>query len=227
MGKPFRVIDTRNKQYFVVDDLYLNGFAKHLGVTASMIYISLCRHCSKTQEAFPSQKLIAEELGIKERTVMSKIKKLKEYELIDIKRTKNEKGVWMNNTYVLLDKSIWRKDPPTEKQQVESTYSLTAKPPTEKLYIKDTHKKDTHTLSIGDVGEKDFEEISNKYQVPMSFVRSKYDDMVLWAGERPGNSKLRGRNWRLTLMKWVKTDSFKLKTQQKRGGMIHVESQTN
>ncbi|MFA6982279.1 MAG: helix-turn-helix domain-containing protein [Patescibacteria group bacterium] len=86
------------------------------------------------------------------------------------------------------------------------------------------HKKRVQTLSIEDVNEDDFQEIATKYQIPVSFVRSKYDDMVLWAGERPGNSKTKGRNWKLTLMRWVKTDAIKIKSQPRKGGMIHVES---
>lgn len=63
---------------------------------------------------------------------------------------------------------------------------------------------------LEDLTDTDFQDIATKYQVPIHFVRSKYDDMMLWAGERPGNTRLRGRNWKLTLMKWVKTDAFKL-----------------
>ena len=67
-------------------------------------------------------------------------------------------------------------------------------------------KKYTH---LEDVKEKDFQEISEKYKVPLAFVRSKYDDMELWVGEKSGRG--RGRNWRLTLMNWVKRDSIKIR----------------
>ena len=45
---------------------------------------------------------------------MSKIKLLKEWNLVDIKRTRSSRGKWLNNTYMLLDKSVWKK-PPTQK----------------------------------------------------------------------------------------------------------------
>ena len=76
--------------------------------------------------------------------------------------------------------------------------------------LKKTIKKKRVYSSLSNVTEKDFQEISVYYKVPIAFVRSKYDDMVLWAGERPNNPKTKGRNWRLTLMRWVKTDAIKI-----------------
>lgn len=64
------------------------------------------------------------------------------------------------------------------------------------------------------LSEEDLQDISNKYELPMSFVKSKYDDLLLWVGERPNNSKLKGRNWKLTLMKWCKTDGMKIRKEE-------------
>ena len=100
----FQVRDLRRKAFFMVDDIYLNGYARHLGTTASMVYISLCRHADKEQSAFPSQKLIAEELGINERIVMYKIKLLSDWNIIRKEKSKNSSGKWLNNTYFLVDK---------------------------------------------------------------------------------------------------------------------------
>lgn len=61
-------------------------------------------------------------------------------------------------------------------------------------------------LSITDT---DILEISEKYKVPEAFVRSKLEDVDNWENEKPG--RMRGRNWRLTLMNWVKRDSLKIK----------------
>ncbi len=63
------------------------------------------------------------------------------------------------------------------------------------------------------LGDKDFEEIASRYGVPVSFVRSKYEDVCNWEDEKPG--RMRGRNWRLTLINWVKRDAIKIK----QGGM--------
>lgn len=61
-----------------------------------------------------------------------------------------------------------------------------------------------------DVTEADLQEIADHYKVPIHFVRSKHEDMLLWVAERPGNVKLKGRNWRMTLMNWVKRDAIKI-----------------
>ena len=52
-------------------------------------------------------------------------------------------------------------------------------------------------------------EIAKRYLVPESFVRSKLEDIELWEGEKPG--RMKGRNWKLTLMNWVKRDALKIK----------------
>lgn len=63
--------------------------------------------------------------------------------------------------------------------------------------------------NIEDLKEEDLEKISEKYNVPISFVRSKLEDIELWEGEKPG--RMKGRNWKLTLMNWVKRDALKIK----------------
>lgn len=68
--------------------------------------------------------------------------------------------------------------------------------------------------------ENDLLDIATKYHVPIAFVKSKYDDMVLWAGEQPNRKKTKNRNWKLTLMRWVKDDAIKIATGQKRGGVF-------
>lgn len=52
-------------------------------------------------------------------------------------------------------------------------------------------------------------EIAIRYAVPESFVKSKLEDIELWEGEKPG--RMKGRNWKLTLINWVKRDSLKIK----------------
>lgn len=72
-------------------------------------------------------------------------------------------------------------------------------------------KKENKYPNPSSVTEIDLEEIATRYQVPLSFVKSKYEDMVIWAESAPNNPKLRGRNWRLTLMRFVKDDAIKIK----------------
>ncbi|MDD4661854.1 MAG: helix-turn-helix domain-containing protein [Candidatus Pacebacteria bacterium] len=108
-----KIRDRRNKEWFIIDNAYLNGYAKIFGAVGTAIYISLCRHANnETQECFPSQELIAKELGITDRTVRNYIKKFEEWNLILVKKEKNPKTQkYLNNVYTLLDKSQWKKKP--------------------------------------------------------------------------------------------------------------------
>lgn len=107
----FKGRDKRKKGWFWLDNEYLNGYAKHFGAVGTAIYVSLCRHAdNETQTCFPSQKTIANELGISERTVRTYLAIFERNNLIKITKEKhpiNKK--WLNNVYYLLDKSEWKK----------------------------------------------------------------------------------------------------------------------
>src|SRR3972149_9700829 len=100
--KQFKVRDLRQKEKFVIDDAYLDRYARVLGVTASTVYMSLCRHADRNQECFPSQELIAREHNISPRSVKRSIQRLKEANMILIRRERLSHGRWRNNVYVLL-----------------------------------------------------------------------------------------------------------------------------
>lgn len=78
---------------------------------------------------------------------------------------------------------------------------------------------------IEDITEKDLQEISERYRVPMPFVQSKLEDMILWSGEKAGRGK--GRNWRLTLMNWVKKDAIKVRKEAYSGNSKRGIDATN
>jgi len=59
--------------------------------------------------------------------------------------------------------------------------------------------------SIKSLTNDDFEKIAKKYNVPIGFVLSKYDDMVNWH-ESTGKNK---KDWVATLRNFVKTDALK------------------
>ncbi len=95
---------------------------------------------------------------------------------------------------------------------------------------KNTHIKDTITKDssislpknkyplIENIQENDLLEIAKRYDVPVAFVKSELEDMTIWAESKPNNPKLRGRNWRMTLIGFVKRDSFKLRREVSRYG---------
>lgn len=207
MDRPIKVRDFRNKQFFMIDDAYLNGYARHLGVSASMVYICLCRHADKEQVAFPSQESIANKLGIKKRTVLEKIKLLRKWGLVEVKQTRNKNGIWINNTYILLDKSEWKRIPSVEKQHTELPSVEKLRSPSAVLqHNKDTHIKETHIStvkhkkysSLKDISETDFIEISEKYKVSVGFVKLQFEKLVNYCeakGRRYKNYKSALRNF--------------------------------
>jgi len=107
----FRGRDKRKKGWFWMDNDYLNGYARLFGAVGTAIYVSLCRHANnETQECFPAQSKIAEELGIVERTVRNYIGLFEKYHLITVEREYDPRTKKrLNNVYTLVDRECWDK----------------------------------------------------------------------------------------------------------------------
>ncbi len=135
-----RIIDKRNKEKFQVDDAYFNGMARHCGISATGVYMVLCRHANhKTQEAFPSKKLIAEKLAIGERTVFTAIKKLEERNIVKVEdQGRKDDGSFKVRNYILVDKKEWNYPP----QANNDTHRR------QPLPNKETHIKETNNNNI-------------------------------------------------------------------------------
>lgn len=154
----FKVRDRRNKGWFFMDNEYLNGYAKIFGAIGTAVYVSLCRHAdNETQRCFPSMKLIAEELSIARTTVMKYIKLFEEHHLLEIvKGKRNLKQQWVNNEYVLLDKSEWIKvdsqvqqtDTVSQVQPLSNPSPSDNETQVQSLDTKDTHINNTHITKL-------------------------------------------------------------------------------
>jgi hypothetical protein len=70
--------------------------------------------------------------------------------------------------------------------------------------------KPEETLDI--ISEEVMSGIVERYQVPIAFVRSKYDDLCNWVNEDP--TRARGRDLRSTLASWVKKDAVALRKEE-------------
>jgi len=104
--------DMREKGWFWLDDEYLNGYARYLGTTATCVYVCLCRHVGKDQTCFPKLLTIAKELGIAKNTVITAVKKLEEWNIIEIKKEYDtELKRQKVNVYLLTDKQCWKAKP--------------------------------------------------------------------------------------------------------------------
>lgn len=100
----FEVRDLRDKERFVIDDKFLNGYAKYLEIYAVGVYCSLCRHANKQQKCWPSIEKIAEELGIGRNSAIEAIKRLEFWRII----IKQRIGKTITNRYILTKKTNWK-----------------------------------------------------------------------------------------------------------------------
>jgi len=100
----FEVRDLRSKEKFIVDDKFLNGYARFLGIYAVGVYTSLCRHANKQQKSWPSIKRISQELDISRNKIIESVKYLEFWKIIKKKRV----GKQLTNRYFLIDKKQWK-----------------------------------------------------------------------------------------------------------------------
>jgi len=103
-NEPFEVRDLRHKEKFVVDDKFLNGYGKYFGPTGIAVYVALCRIANKEQEAYPSQKSLAEKIGVGVTSINDWLGILDYFNII----RKERKGKKLTNRYYLLDKKHWK-----------------------------------------------------------------------------------------------------------------------
>lgn len=144
-----------------MDDEYLNGYAKLCGIYATGVYNSLCRHADyHTQECFPSIERMATQLGVSEKSVQRGLKALVDWHIILKEKTRHPKNnQWVNNSYTLLDKSVWKSKPQVymtdgvqetnstepEDSQGKSQRSIT---PSKVTHKKVTHIKDSKAVAL-------------------------------------------------------------------------------
>lgn len=142
----FIIRDLRSKEKYVVDDQYLNGYARHCGIYATGVYNVLCRHADyHTQISFPSTETIAEKLNISQRTVNRALNILEGYNIIRRERVRSsDTARWKNNSYSLVDKSQWH---PCAPQSHGSHATLTTEPcdSHDKSHAPHSRTKVTHT----------------------------------------------------------------------------------
>lgn len=136
--------DSRGKEWFWLDNEYLNGYARLLGASCTVVYLSLCRHAdNNTQQCFPSMKLIATENGISTKTVERATKKLEEWGIICVQRGKKEDGTQANNIYILTAKKTWKSKPTDNKSHGSPTDKMNESRQTPRPHNK-THINNTH-----------------------------------------------------------------------------------
>ena len=104
--------DLRHKKKFIIDDIYIDKYARICGIYATGVYASLCRHADRNQKCFPSKKLLAQELKISERKAYDGLKILEKLNIMKIESQGRKKdGSYKSNEYTLFDSSQWHEIP--------------------------------------------------------------------------------------------------------------------
>ena len=99
----FEVSDLRQKEQYITDDKFLNGYARFLGIYAVGVYSSLCRHANKEQRSWPSIEKMSEELDVGRNSVLIAIKRMEFWRVV----RKYRVGKGANNRYDLITKQSW------------------------------------------------------------------------------------------------------------------------
>lgn len=205
---PIEVRDLRKKRFFVMDNEYLNGYAKICGWQATLVYLSLCRHADREQVSFPSINLIAEENGISRNTVMKGLRALVTHSIIRVEKRRTEKQTYANNVYVLVDKRYWKKDQVSEKDMVSQVPVVTKPSPSRdknQVPVEDsnnTHINNTHirerarTQKNKKVTQAYLEELQQIYsKIDVSFEWEKARDWKAARGKSYKDERAFFRNW--------------------------------
>lgn len=172
--------DSRGKEWFWLDNEYLNGYAKYLGVTCTSVYISLCRHSDNTtQTCFPSMEKIGEELGLKRQAVSRAIKKLQDWGIISVVTKYNKESKKReNNIYTLMAKKEWKDKPCTNKEHGKPCTPRDQSHVLERNSNK-THINKTHIVANATVQPLEAKEFINKEALDKLLTGEERDIKIL------------------------------------------------
>jgi hypothetical protein len=94
--KKMEIIDDRG-HFTMVNDVFIDSYARAVGIYASMVYIVMCRHANISRDCWPSGELISDKLGISASSVKRAISVLESFKIILVNRTRG-----CHNVYRLL-----------------------------------------------------------------------------------------------------------------------------
>jgi len=96
------VRDTREKNFFRIDDVFIDLWAADVGPHAAVVYMALCRHADVDQVSWPSATKIAKKTKISRRKVLDALARLEKANIIN-----GERHAGRVNKYRLIDRSAW------------------------------------------------------------------------------------------------------------------------
>ena len=156
----------------------------------------------KDVELKPGQFITGRSKALKE---LKKITPMSYRIALDYLKTTNRITIKTTNKFTIISICNW------DEYQVKTTSKTTSKTTNQQptsnqpaTTYKNNKNKKNDKNNINNLTKDDFNEIRIKYGISIKDVIEKYDDMVLWAKEKPGRT--RGRNWKFTLMNWLRKD---------------------
>jgi len=170
----FEVRDLRERNRYVVDIKFLNGYARFLRIYAVGVYDSLCRHANKEQKCWPSINKIATELDICRNKVIESIKYLEFWQIIKKRRVGKE----ATNRYFLLDKKHWKPLNEENLKQLSEVYHINFKSLQDKLQ--------EFIASTSIVRKHNGKELQKKGDCSVNKKKPYFWGMPMWKDEKNG-----------------------------------------
>lgn len=157
-----------------------------------------------------SQPHLAQETGLSVQNIRTCLSKLKSTGELTVKTTSKYTLISINNYDDFQDTNRQTNRLSTDDQQ-----TINRLPTTTKNIKNIKNNKNIYTSPLkgrrlpkeDELTQADFEEISEKYKVPLSFVLSKWDDLLNYCH---GNNK-KYKDFKRTLSTWVKKDAIKIR----------------
>jgi len=107
MEMMIQIRDLRTEKRFFVDNAIIADYGAELKPIGIAVYCALCLHARlATQQCYPSQQTLAEELGTSLASVKRGLAKLTELQLIAVEHRYNENGGKTSNLYTLVNPPI-------------------------------------------------------------------------------------------------------------------------
>lgn len=150
-------------------------------------------------------------------SIWSAINKLVKSSLLVKQTEPGKRTLYSINKAGLVKKALLVKKTKLVKQteqtsKVDLTQLVKQTEPTKDILTKETNTKEKkryiHPLKAN-IDEEYLQALAERNNVPINFVKSKFDDMVLWHEQNPyKNKKI---SWKATLATWVKKDQLKIR----------------
>lgn len=119
MDETFQVRDIRKQHWYHTDNIFVDVFAKVIGIYAVGVYNCLCRFSNEDGESWPSHQTMADLLSVSKRTVQDGVNTLVLHQMVRrIKKAGNK------NKYYLIDRDDWVLRPTSEENMKQLGHDM-------------------------------------------------------------------------------------------------------